>query len=105
MLSTAMMPHGHLHMLSIKRSTVCPKCSLVSLSIYLMLMIDYIIMQPFFTEINPTIDPSLNQHLAEAYGVNGTFQIENFTYRNDALTDVIFRQLEETSFNGITVRP
>ena len=57
------------------------------------------------TEINPKIDPFLNQHLAEAYGVNGTFQIENFTYVNDALTDVIFRQLEDTSFNGITVCP
>ena len=58
-----------------------------------------------FTEINPKIDPFLNQHLAEAYGVNGTFQIETFTYGNDALTDVIFRQLEDTSFNGITVCP
>lgn len=59
----------------------------------------------FFTEINPKIDPFLNQRLAKAYGVNGTFQIENFTYVNDALTDVIFRQLEDTSFNGITVCP
>ena len=58
-----------------------------------------------FTEIDPTINPSLNQHLAEAYRVDGTFQIESFTYGNDALTDLIFHQLEDTSFNGITVRP
>ena len=56
-----------------------------------------------FAEINPTINPSLNEHLADSYGVNGTFQIENFTYENDALTDMVFRQLEDTSFNGITV--
>lgn len=57
----------------------------------------------YFSEIDPTINPSLNQHLAEAYGVDGSFQIENFAYGNDALTGVIFHQLEGTSFNGITV--
>jgi hypothetical protein len=67
------------------------------------MMVLILIINFFFTEINPTTNPFLNHHLAEAYGVNGTFQIQNFAYENDALTDVIFRQLEGTSFNGITV--
>ena len=46
---------------------------------------------------------SLNVHLAEAYRVNETFEIENFTYQSDALTNLIFNNVEDTSFSGITV--
>lgn len=56
-------------------------------------------------EVDFRINPTLNQRLAEAYGlgVNRTFQLENFTYRSDILTNLIFRNIEETSFSGITV--
>ena len=48
-------------------------------------------------------DPSLNGRLEEAYRVNGRFEIENFTYQSDALTNLIFNNVEDTSFSGITV--
>ena len=50
------------------------------------------------------MDSFLNRNLAEAYGVkNRSFQVEDFTYNSDTLTNIIFNHIEDTSFNGITV--
>ena len=54
-------------------------------------------------EIDSNANPTLNRRLTEAYEVNSPFRVEDFSYSNDALTDVIFNQLEQTSFDGITV--
>ena len=55
------------------------------------------------TEIDSNTNPELNQKLAEVYRVDGSFRIEDFSYTNDALTDVIFNEVERTSFDGVTV--
>ena len=41
----------------------------------------------------------------EAAGLqgNGTFPLDHFSYNNSALLEVIFRHVQATSFNGITV--
>ena len=41
----------------------------------------------------------------EAAGLqgNGTFPLDRFSYNNSALLEVIFRHVQATSFNGITV--
>ena len=51
-------------------------------------------------------DSEVNSWLASAYGLpNGTsFSLEDFNYRSDALTNITFDHLSNTSFNGITVR-
>ena len=48
---------------------------------------------------------TLNSKVWEAAGLhsNGTFPLDYFSYNNSALLDVIFRHLEKTNFNGITV--
>ena len=48
---------------------------------------------------------ALNSKVWEAAGVNsnGTFPLDNFSYNNSALLDVIFRHLQKTNFSGITV--
>ena len=58
-----------------------------------------------YTEVDSRINHTLNQRLAEAYGlgVNRTFKVEDFTYQSEALTNLIFGNIEETSFSGITV--
>ena len=55
------------------------------------------------SDIDSDINPSLNQQLAAAYGAGRSFQIEDFTYHSDALTDLIFNRIKGTSFSGITV--
>lgn len=46
----------------------------------------------------------VNSKLASAYGLsNGTFGLEHFDYRSDAMTNITFDHLGNTSFNGITV--
>lgn len=56
-------------------------------------------------DIHPDENAALNTRLAETYlGRNDThFRLEQFNYADDALLDIIFRQMERTSFNGITV--
>ena len=51
-------------------------------------------------------DSEVNSRLASAYGLpNGTsFSLEDFDYQSDALTNITFGHLSNTSFNGITVR-
>jgi hypothetical protein len=51
-------------------------------------------------------DSEVNSMLASAYGLpNGTlFGLEDFNYQSDALTNITFGHLSNTSFNGITVR-
>ena len=41
----------------------------------------------------------------EAAGLqgNGTFPLDRFSYSNSALLEVIFRHVQATNFNGITV--
>lgn len=57
----------------------------------------------FYADIS---DSEVNSRLASAYGLpNGTlFGLENFNYGSDALTNITFGHLSNTSFNGITVR-
>ena len=45
----------------------------------------------------------MNQKLARDYGVNGSFEIDDFNYGSDTLTNLIFSQVERTAFGGITV--
>ena len=47
----------------------------------------------------------MNAEVWEAAGLqcNGTFPLEQFSYDNSALLDVIFRHVKETNFSGITV--
>ena len=54
-------------------------------------------------EIN---DSAVNQNLSLAYGLptNQRFSLNDFTYNNDALQQIIFRHLNRTKFGGITVR-
>ena len=95
MLSTAMMLRGHLHMPFTQLSEVC--CS------HIEMLFHNISLKccRFFEDVDNSL---LNGRLAEAYGVNGSFEIQNFTYQNDALTNLIFSNIENTSFGGITVR-
>ena len=48
---------------------------------------------------------TLNAEVWEAAGLqgNGTFPLDRFSYNNSALLEVIFRHVQATSFNGITV--
>ena len=61
----------------------------------------------FFTyaDINPDPNSNLNEHLAQSYLNNSgdTFHLEQFTYKSDALLDVIFNHVKNTSFMGISV--
>ena len=47
----------------------------------------------------------INARLASAYGLpnDSWFDLEDFNYRSDALTNITFGYLRNTSFNGITV--
>ena len=48
---------------------------------------------------------TLNAAVWEAAGLqgNGTFPLDRFSYNNSALLEVIFRHVQATTFNGITV--
>ena len=48
---------------------------------------------------------TLNAEVWEAAGLqgNGTFPLDRFSYNNSALLEVIFRHVQATNFNGITV--
>ena len=48
---------------------------------------------------------TLNTEVWEAAGLqgNGTFSLDRFSYNNSALLEVIFRHVQATNFNGITV--
>ena len=48
---------------------------------------------------------TLNAKVWEAAGLqgNGTFPLDHFSYNNSALLEVIFRHVQATNFNGITV--
>ena len=48
---------------------------------------------------------TLNADVWETAGLHGnaTFPLEHFSYNNSALLDVIFRHVQDTKFNGITV--
>ena len=48
---------------------------------------------------------TLNDEVWAAVGLqgNGTFPLERSSYNNSALLDVIFRHIQRTNFNGITV--
>ena len=48
---------------------------------------------------------TLNAEVWEAAGLqgNGTFPLDHFSYNNSALLEVVFRHVQATSFNGITV--
>ena len=48
---------------------------------------------------------TLNNMVWDAAGLlgNGTFPLEQFSYNNSVLLDVIFRHMQNTNFRGITV--
>ena len=48
-------------------------------------------------------DPTIDAELSQAFNTTSPFRIEDFTYNNDRLLDVIFGHLENTSFRGVTV--
>lgn len=48
-------------------------------------------------------DNAVNEKIARAFNVTAPFTLENFTYSNDNLLEIIFRHLENTSFDGFTV--
>ena len=54
--------------------------------------------------IDISADTELNQRLASQFNVPPPFGLEDFTYKNSKLLEVISHYLSEISFNGITVR-
>lgn len=48
-------------------------------------------------------DSEVNEKIAQAYRIPSHFELEDFTYENDALLEIIFRHLSNTSFRGFTV--
>ena len=48
-------------------------------------------------------DPDLNAELALAYNVTAPFSLEDFTYDNRRLLDVMFDYLSNTTFDGVSV--
>ena len=50
-------------------------------------------------------DPLVNRNVAQLYGfgVNESFQLSDSDYSSDALTNIIMKNVENTSFDGITV--
>ncbi len=48
-------------------------------------------------------DNAVNEEIARAFNITPPFRLEDFTYSNHKLLDVIFGHLENTFFNGITV--
>ena len=51
------------------------------------------------------MNSTLNADVLETAGLFGdaTFSLEDFSYNNSALLDVIFNQVKKTNFTGITV--
>ena len=54
----------------------------------------------FAVELNS--NATLNRLAAEAEGLN-SFKIEDFTYRNNIVKDIMFKYLSRTSFIGVSV--
>ena len=48
-------------------------------------------------------DPDLNAKLARTYNVTPPFGLEDFTYTNSDLLDIVFQHMTNTSFSGVTV--
>ena len=63
-------------------------------------MLQYCLCLPVDIDDNET-----NQQLRMAYelGQNNSFGLNDFSYSSDALLNIIFGHLSNTSFNGITV--
>ena len=57
----------------------------------------------FTTELEE--NSTLNTMVWDAAGLlgNDTFPLEQFSYNNSVLLDVIFRHMQDTNFRGITV--
>ena len=49
-------------------------------------------------------DSAINAELVEAYNTTHPFQLQDFTYSNDKLLEIVFSHLENTSFEGVTVQ-
>lgn len=49
-------------------------------------------------------DDDVNEGIAQAFNITQPFRLEDFTYSNNLLLEIIFRHLENTSFDGITVK-
>ena len=48
-------------------------------------------------------DDGISDEIAQAFNITPPFRLDDFTYSNNLLLEIIFRHLEDTSFNGITV--
>lgn len=57
----------------------------------------------FFIALELNSNNTLNQLAAEAEGLMGTFKIENFTYHNGIVKQLMFKYLSRTNFTGVTV--
>ena len=89
-LNTAMMLRGLWHMPLMTHSTVRIKLvALTKLSQFL-----------YPLGLN---DSMINDDIAQAFNSTTPFRLENFTYSNHKLLEIIFRHLENTSFKGVTV--
>ena len=48
-------------------------------------------------------DDAVNEEIAQAFNITPPFKLEDFTYNNNKFLEIIFRHLEDTSFDGVTV--
>ncbi len=46
---------------------------------------------------------AINEEIAQAYNITPPFRLEDFSYSNDKVLEVVFSHLSNTSFDGFTV--
>ena len=74
------------------------------LCIFVFWLHQLIVGQPLEATFSDAANSDINSILASEYEpLNGTFGLEHFNYRSDALTNITFDHLQNTSFNGVTV--
>ena len=49
-------------------------------------------------------DPEVNDEIVRTFNLTSPFKLEDFTYTNYKLLEIIFEHLANTSFDGLTVR-
>ena len=48
-------------------------------------------------------DSEVNDEITQAFNITPPFRLEDFTYNNHKLMEIMFQHLANTSFDGITV--
>ena len=51
------------------------------------------------------LNSEINEEIAQQFNITPPFRLEDFTYRNRRVRDLVFEHLANTSFDGVTVRP